>query len=91
MRAFNGGVSFAGDRSIRAVRVRADGGAWTPAVLETPLSNFTWTRWTADLPAAAGAALEANAQDCTGAWQELQQGNPFPTGPTGPTVVKVSV
>jgi DMSO/TMAO reductase YedYZ molybdopterin-dependent catalytic subunit len=82
-----GGVSFAGTRGIKAVRVRANSGPWQPARLEPTLSQFTWTRWVAQLPAPEGAFIEANAQDCTGAWQELHEGNPFPSGLTGPTIV----
>ena len=82
-----GGVSFAGSRGIRAVRVRANGGPWEAAQLEAALSPFTWTRWMAQLRAAEGARIEANAQDGCGAWQELGAGNPFPNGPYGPTIV----
>ena len=39
------------------------------------------------LPAAIDAPIEANAQDKTGAWQELDPVNPFPNGPAGPTIV----
>jgi hypothetical protein len=31
--------------------------------------------------------LEANAQDDAGAWQELVEGGPFPSGMSGPTLV----
>ena len=82
-----GGVSFAGTRGIRAVRVRVNGGGWQPARLEAALSNCTWTRWIGQLNAQPGAIVEANAQDCTGAWQELREGNPFPSGLSGPTAV----
>ena len=41
-----GGVSFAGSRGIRAVRVRANKGPWHPTVLEPALSPYAWTRWT---------------------------------------------
>jgi DMSO/TMAO reductase YedYZ molybdopterin-dependent catalytic subunit len=82
-----GGVSFAGTRGIQAVRVRANQGPWQPARLEPALSPFTWTRWVAQLPAPIDARLEANAQDKTGAWQELDPVNPFPNGPAGPTIV----
>jgi hypothetical protein len=41
----------------------------------------------AQIPAAEGATIEANAQDKTGAWQELAAANPFPNGPAGPTIV----
>jgi DMSO/TMAO reductase YedYZ molybdopterin-dependent catalytic subunit len=86
-----GGVSFAGSRGIRAVRVRADKGPWRPTTLERALSPYTWTRWTARLAASPAAILEANAQDCAGQWQALNEGDPFPNGPTGPTIVPARV
>ncbi len=82
-----GGVSFAGTRGIKAVRVRANGGVWIPAKLEPAISRYTWTRWVAQIPAKPESTLEANAQDMTGAWQELDASNPFPNGPAGPTIV----
>jgi 15-cis-phytoene synthase len=82
-----GGVSFAGSRAIKAVRVRANKGPWLPARLEPALSPYTWTRWVAQLPATDGTVLEANAQDSTGTWQELVPGGPFPSGMSGPTIV----
>jgi DMSO/TMAO reductase YedYZ molybdopterin-dependent catalytic subunit len=82
-----GGVSFAGDRGIRAVRVRANGGSWQPARLEPALSPYTWTRWVAQLHAPEGARIEANAQDGCGGWQELTPDDPYPNGPSGPTIV----
>lgn len=82
-----GGVSFAGTRPIKAVRVRANKGPWQTARLEPALSPYTWTRWAAQLPAPEGSVLEANAQDSSGAWQELVEGGPFPSGMSGPTIV----
>ena len=82
-----GGVSFAGTRCIQAVRVRANNGDWQPARLEPALSPFTWTRWIAQLQTPPESRIEANAQDETGGWQELAPGNPFPNGPSGPTIV----
>ena len=82
-----GGVSFAGTRGIRAVRVRANRGEWQPASTEPPLSPCTLTRWAAKLKAPEGALIEANAQDGFGSWQELSEGDPFPSGPSGPTIV----
>ncbi len=82
-----GGVSFAGSRGIRAVRVRANRGSWQPARLEAALSPYTWSRWVAQVPASEGSVLEANAQDNTGAWQEMVEGGPFPSGMSGPTFV----
>ncbi len=82
-----GGVSFAGTRGIRDVRVRANGGSWQQARTEPPLSPYSWTRWVAQFQAPEGAVIEANAQDQFGQWQELTEGNPFPNGPSGPTVM----
>lgn len=82
-----GGVSFAGSRGIKAVRVRASGGPWQEARLEPALSPYTWTRWVAKVDAGTGVAIEANAQDCCGVWQALTPGDPFPNGPSGPTIV----
>lgn len=86
-----GGVSFAGSRGIRAVRVRANQEPWQPANIETPLSSYTWTRWTARLVAHPSAMLEANAQYNAGRWQSLTERSPFPDRPTGPTVVVANV
>ena len=86
-----GGVSFAGSRGIAAVRLRVRGGMWQPAALESPLSIYTWTRWTAQVRAAEGWTIEANAQDGSGSWQELAEGNPFPNGLAGPTIVTARV
>ena len=82
-----GGVSFAGSRPIKAVRVRVNKGPWQPALLEAALSPYTWTRWAAQLPAGEGSVLEANAQDSTGAWQDLNEAGPFPGGMSGPTIL----
>ena len=82
-----GGVSFAGTRGIKAVRVRANGGPWQAARLETALSPYTWTRWVAQLTASEGAVIEANAQDDGGNWQKLAPEGPFPSGMSGPTIV----
>ena len=82
-----GGVSFAGTRGIRDVRVRANGGAWQTVRMEPAISNYTWTRWISQLPAPPGSIVEANAQDGMGIWQELAASGPFPGGVAGPTVV----
>ena len=86
-----GGVSFAGTRGIQSVRVRANQGPWQPAHLEPALSPYTWTRWVAQIQAGSGAQIEANAQDKTGIWQDLNTNSPFPTGPSGPTLVIANI
>jgi hypothetical protein len=84
-----GGVSFAGDRGIRRVIVRADGGDWVEAELEAPLSPYTWTRWRATLPVQAAKQVEARAMDGLGNWQDPQEGPLFPDGVRGPTVKRL--
>lgn len=85
-----GGVSFAGDRGIQAVQVRADGGRWMDAVLDRPLSRFTWTRWHAAIPGERAQQVEARALDGAGLWQATDEGPLFPNGIQGPTIRRVS-
>ncbi len=84
-----GGVAFAGDRGIRAVDVRA-GGQWIGGQLEAPLARFTWTRWTASLPASSATHIEARAQDGMGQWQATAESALFPDGVQGPTLRRIS-
>ncbi len=84
-----GGVSFAGVRGIREVDLRAGSGAWSKAVLEPPLSAYTWTRWRAELPVNGATVVEARALDGTGRWQEANEGPLFPDGVTGPTIRRI--
>ncbi|MBS1827837.1 MAG: molybdopterin-dependent oxidoreductase [Acidobacteria bacterium] len=86
-----GGVSFAGSRGVRAVRVRADEGGWVPAEMEPPLSGYTWTRWRALIPVRTATLVEAQAQDGRGNWQAGQETPLFPNGVAGPTVRRVSL
>lgn len=79
------GVSFAGDRGIRAVEVRSAEGPWRKATMETALSSLTWTRWYATFPAVASAVVEARAMDGTGQWQATVETPLIPNGVQGPT------
>ena len=81
-----GGVSFAGTRGIKAVRVRTGQGPWVDATLDKKLSPFCWTRWAVELPGAQAGQIEAQAMDGEGNWQESVEGPLFPTGVTGPTI-----
>lgn len=87
-----GGVSFAGSRGIRAVQVRADQGPWIDATLEPALSEYTLTRWVAQIPVGdlAGGIVEARAQDGLGAWQSGAETPLFPNGVDGPTIRRIS-
>ncbi len=84
-----GGVSFAGTKGIRGVRVRADDGSWVDASLENPLSPFTWTRWQVEVSAREARQIEAQAQDAGGQWQDSVEGPLFPDGVRGPTIRRV--
>lgn len=90
-RVLAGGVSFAGSRGIQRVDVRLDRGEWVTARLEKPLSQYTWTRWSADLPWKEGATvIEARALDGAGRWQAEQEKPQFPDGVAGPTIRRLS-
>ncbi len=43
-----GGIAYAGWRGIKEVGVQIDGGPFAAAVLDRPLSAFTWVRWRFD-------------------------------------------
>jgi DMSO/TMAO reductase YedYZ molybdopterin-dependent catalytic subunit len=84
-----GGVAFAGDRGVRRVQVRADDGEWKDAVLETPLSAYTLTRWVATLDVDAAEQVECRAQDGNHQWQANREKPLFPDGVAGPTIKRV--
>ena len=69
------GFAWAGERTVRAVRVSVDGGTkWNPASLEASSRPFTWVRWNYDWSAEPGDfVLMSQAQDSTGKWQPLQR------------------
>lgn len=85
-----GGVAFAGDRGIREVQVRADGGQWMDVTLEEPLSPLTWRRWMSALPDSSPRYLQARAMDGAGQWQADSESSLFPDGVKGPTIRKVT-
>lgn len=80
-----GGFSFAGDRGIQRVEVRMNQGPWQAAVLERPLSAYTWVRWYAALPQTDKALIEARAMDGQGRWQATEETPLIPNGVKGPT------
>lgn len=85
-----GGVAFAGIRGVRRVEVRADGGPWVEAELETPMARYTWTRWKAVLEAPRAEFIQARAQDGEGRWQADKEKPLFPDGVAGPTIKRIS-
>lgn len=85
-----GGIAMTGHDGIRRVEVRADGGPWTAAELEPPLSPYTWTRWKAAIRAAEAHQVEARALDGRGDWQASEEGPLFPTGIKGPTIRRLT-
>lgn len=85
-----GGVAFAGIRGVRRVEVRADGGPWVEAQLETPMARYTWTRWKAELHAPRAEFVQARAQDGEGRWQAELEKPLFPDGVAGPTIKRIS-
>ncbi len=69
------GFAWAGEQTVRAVRVSSDGGTtWNPASLEASSRPFTWVKWNYDWSAEPGDfVLMSQAQDSAGRWQPLQR------------------
>lgn len=89
-----GGVSFAGIRGIRQVQVRSvsedSTSPWVDAKLEPPLSEYTLTRWKAEIETLRNAGfVEARALDGTGAWQRESERPLFPDGMAGRTLRRI--
>jgi DMSO/TMAO reductase YedYZ molybdopterin-dependent catalytic subunit len=77
------GIAFAGNRGIRAVEVRANGGPWYRATLGPPLSDDAWVQWVARLPDHGTTTVDARAIDGTGRVQDARRRGAFPDGATG--------
>jgi DMSO/TMAO reductase YedYZ molybdopterin-dependent catalytic subunit len=78
------GVAWAPTRGVARVEVRVDDGAWQPAQLSQPLSNYAWVQWRATIDAAAGTHhLTVRATDGTGETQPEARTSPPPSGARG--------
>jgi len=86
------GVAWAQRRGIRAVEVRIDGGAWSPAELMPVPSVDTWVQWRFAWPATPGPhSLTVRATDGAGVVQTEARATPFPSGATGWQTIAVTV
>ena len=88
------GVAFSGDEGISRVEVSTDGRrTWSPALLKTALSAYTWRlwlyRWTP--PGPGQYSIFVRAYDGTGAVQTRVEAPPFPTGASGIDGITVTV
>ncbi len=65
------GVAFGDGTPIQRVDVQVDGGAWQPAKVEAPRSQYAWSFWTLDFdPLAPGShTIAAKATDRAGRTQ----------------------
>jgi DMSO/TMAO reductase YedYZ molybdopterin-dependent catalytic subunit len=88
-----GGIAWAGERGIRKVEVRVDGGEWAEATLiAPPLSPLTWVQWRYDWPSVSGShTAEVRAIDGTGEVQELTETGRRPDGATGVDQIEFEV
>lgn len=89
-----GGAAFAGARGISRVEVSDDGGkTWSEALLQRPLSSYTWVLWTRQwLPRGPGRlTLRVRAVDGTGHVQEAREQDPLPDGATGYHAIVLTV
>lgn len=79
-----GGIAFAGVRGISRVEVRVDDGAWQPAELRQPLSDYTWVLWRYDWPFEAGEhTFEVRCFEADGTPQIEEAHKNRPSGATG--------
>lgn len=80
-----GGIAFAGWRGIDRVEVQIDGGEWQPAILDQPLSRFTWVRWRYDwrTPPPGEHKVTVRAVDGEGQLQTAAEALPHPDGASG--------
>ncbi|MGV0836264.1 molybdopterin-dependent oxidoreductase [Mycolicibacterium thermoresistibile] len=80
-----GGVAWAQNRGVRAVKVRIDHGPWRPAELGAPYSNETWRLWSFPWQAERPGThtITVRATDNTGAVQTAQRVGTVPDGATG--------
>jgi DMSO/TMAO reductase YedYZ molybdopterin-dependent catalytic subunit len=77
------GIAYAGQRGIRAVEVRANGGPWRRATLGSALSHGSWVQWATRMRGSAPATIEARAIDGTGRIQTARRRDAYPDGSTG--------
>jgi DMSO/TMAO reductase YedYZ molybdopterin-dependent catalytic subunit len=89
-----GGIAYAGVRGISKVEWSADGGAtWHQAVLQAPLSPYTWVLWSASWSPTRASAyrLQVRATDGKGAVQQSSGSASFPSGASGYHTINVNV
>ncbi len=90
--ALAAGMAYAGAAGVAAVEVQADGGAWTRAVIDPPLSTMAWAQWRISLPLAPGAhTLVARVIDQRGEIQPPGDGKIFPSGAAGYDSVTITL
>jgi DMSO/TMAO reductase YedYZ molybdopterin-dependent catalytic subunit len=87
------GVAFSGRRGIERVEVSVDNGSiWSDAVLQTPLSGYTWVLWHYDwqaIPTNTRPRILARATDAGGVTQTASHAPPFPKGASGYPAIEV--
>ncbi len=88
-----GGVAWAQNRGVRAVEVRIDDGAWTPAQLGASYSNDAWRLWSYPWQATGAGShdITVRATDNTGAVQTSDVAGTLPDGATGWHTVSFAV
>lgn len=79
------GVAWAPTRGVARVEIELDeSGAWLPAELSVPLSDYAWVQWRVSASVAAGPhTVRVRATDGTGAIQEIGPTPPAPDGARG--------
>jgi len=79
-----GGITWAGDRGIAQVQVRADDGEWQDAEILAPISDRTWQLWRYNWAFSEGYhQLEVRCIEPDGTPQLERVAPPHPSGATG--------
>ena len=79
-----GGIAYAGVRGINSVELKANESEWIPAVINRPLSPFTWILWRAELNIPPGdSTVVVRAIDGDGNPQTEESSGAHPDGASG--------
>jgi DMSO/TMAO reductase YedYZ molybdopterin-dependent catalytic subunit len=83
------GIAFAGNRGVRVVEVRANGGPWHRATLGPTLSRETWRQWAIRLTGSGPARFEVRVIDGQGRPQSSVRHGAYPNGSSGWATITV--
>jgi hypothetical protein len=79
-----GGIAYAGHRGINSVELKVNDNKWIPAIVNRPLSQFTWVLWRAEVSIpATDTKISVRAIDGEGNPQIEEPSATHPDGASG--------